>query len=292
MLNNKSKSIKKMVSNVLNKTILSERYESNKCRARFQLKKKVISLLKKGQSLYITGEAGSGKSDLCEAIAQDLRSEKLPVSTLSPGTAKEILLGVCEDLGVDPNDEKDKPLSVPAMRNELTELLKLRSCFLICDNLPQIPVGIRLWLDKLYTFGQPILGTGKNKPEKDIIFKLVNLDLEPLKDDEIVELMNDTAHSLGIKINAKELAQRASGNPGVAVKLVKESNLELEGINIKSPEPQHQRWFALDKWVVLLIAGLALFRYAGRDPLLVLGGSAMVLSRVSSQLVRYTPKKC
>ncbi len=283
-------------SSILTKTNSAPRIsggenDDNSIKPRNHLKEKIVSLLKKGQSLYVTGEAGSGKSNLCEAIAESLKSEGLPVATLAPGTAKEILLGVCEDLGIDPHDENDKPMTVPAMRNELTEHLKSRSCFLICDDLPQIPAALRLWLDKLYIAGQSILGTGKNKPEKDVIFKLVNLDLEPLADEEIIQLMNKTAHDLGIEINGKELAQKASGNPGVAIKLVKEFNLELEGIEVKSPEPQHQRWFALDKWIILLIAMLALFRYAGKDPLLILGGSAMVLSRFGSQVVRYTPKR-
>ncbi|MGD1715680.1 hypothetical protein ACP6PK_20205 [Dapis sp. BLCC M172] len=77
---------------------------SNSIHPRSHLKEKIVGLLKKGQSLYITGEASSGKSNLCEAIAQSLKSERLPVATLAPGTAKEILIGVCEDLGIDPNE--------------------------------------------------------------------------------------------------------------------------------------------------------------------------------------------
>ena len=77
----------------------------------------------------------------------------------------------------------------------------------------------------------------------------------------------------------------------MAIKLVKEIVVSNEGIDINKAEPEHKKWFALDRWIVLLIAMLALFRYAGKDPLLVIGGSAMILSRFGSQVVRYTPKK-
>ena len=45
------------------------------------------------------GEFGFGKSNVCEMVAQNLKSQGLPVATLSPGTTKEILIGVAEDLG-------------------------------------------------------------------------------------------------------------------------------------------------------------------------------------------------
>ena len=166
-------------------------------------------------------------------VAQNLKLQGLPVATLAPGTAKEILIGVAEDLGIDPNDENDKPMTTTALKQELIEHLRVRNCFLICDNLPQIPVALRLWLDKLYILGQPILGTGKNKPEKDVIFKLVRLNLEPLTDEEIAALINKTAKILAIDINPTELVQKANGNPGIAIKLVKEIVISKEGIDIK-----------------------------------------------------------
>ena len=276
---------------LLRKTRENENVDLNNKTTRDCLVERICNLLKTGQSLYLVGKSGFGKSDICEKVAQKLKSEGLPVAILSPGTAKEILIGVAEDLGIDPNDENDKPMTTTALRKELTEHLRVRNCFLICDNLPQIPVSLRLWLDKLYILGQPILGTGKNKPEKDVIFKLIRFNLEPLTDEEIADLINKTAKNLGIDINPKEFVQKSNGNPGIAIKLVKEIFILKEGIDIKKTEPEHQRWFALDKWIVLLIAMLALFRYAGRDPLLVIGGSAMVLSRLGSQVVRYTPKK-
>ena len=51
-------------------------------------------------------------------------------------------------------------MTTTALKQELTEHLKIRNCFLIFDNSPQIPVTLKLWLDKLYVLGQPILGTG------------------------------------------------------------------------------------------------------------------------------------
>ena len=276
---------------LLRKTRENENVDLNNKTTRDCLVERICNLLKTGQSLYLVGESGFGKSDICEKVAQNLKSEGLPVATLSPGTAKEILIGIAENLGIDPHDENDKPMTTTALKQELTEHLRVRNCFLICDNLPQIPVALRLWLDKLYILGQSILGTGKNKPEKDVIFKLVRFNLEPLTDEEIAALININAKSLGIDINPKELVQKSNGNPGIAIKLVKEIFISKEGIDIKKTEPEHQKWFALDKWIVLLIAMLALFRYAGRDPLLVIGGSAMVLSRLGSQVVRYTPKK-
>ena len=94
---------------------------SDKKTTRDYLVEKICNLLKKGQSLYLEGESGFGKSDICEKVAKNLKSEGLPVATLAPGTAKEILIGVAEDLGIDPNDENDKPMTTTALRKELTE---------------------------------------------------------------------------------------------------------------------------------------------------------------------------
>ena len=103
---------------------------SDKKTTRDYLVEKICNLLKKGQSLYLEGESGFGKSDICEKVAKNLKSEGLPVATLAPGTAKEILIGVAEDLGIDPNDEKEAQNS--RYWNIQSDCRKIKKIILTC----------------------------------------------------------------------------------------------------------------------------------------------------------------
>ena len=62
---------------------------SNKKTTRDYLVEKVCNLLKNGHSLYFLGESGLGKSNVCEMVAQKLKSEGLPVATLSPALQRK-----------------------------------------------------------------------------------------------------------------------------------------------------------------------------------------------------------
>jgi hypothetical protein len=254
--------------------------------SRTVLIEKVLKVLKNGQSLYLKGEAGIGKSWLCSFILTALKKEGIKAAKMSPGTAKDILTEIAESFGINTFNEKEKPLSTNLLKEEITSFLKTHSCILICDNLPQIPSALRLWLDQLYTEGQTILGTGKTKPEKDIIFKLVAFEIELMPPGELEAIASKQAHDLGLKIDAKAIAQKAGGNPGNLLKLIKKSAISNLGLNPKEEtEPTKVR--GLQNIIILGVMTLALCRYIGKDPLLFAAGASMVASRIANTSLRY-----
>jgi hypothetical protein len=253
---------------------------------REKLALQICSVLKSGQSLYLKGEAGIGKTWLANRVFNLLKKEEVKTAKLSPGSAKDILTEVAESFGIDTLNEKEKPLSTNLLKKEITQFLLTNSCVLICDNLPQIPSALRLWLGQLHTDGQPILGTGKTKPEKDLIFKLVAYEIEPMQPWELETIASTKSHDLGIEIDTKKVSQHAGGNPGTLLKLIKKNAIANLGLKPKE-ETEPTRVRGLQNVIILGIMTLALCRYIGKDPLLFAAGASMVASRIANTSLKY-----
>lgn len=253
---------------------------------RERLALQICSVLKSGQSLYLKGEVGIGKTWLANRVFDILKKQGVKVAKLSPGSAKDILTEVAETFGVNTLNEKEKPLSTNLLKEEITQFLLTNSCILICDNLPQIPSALRLWLDQLHTDGQPILGTGQRKPEKDIIFKLVAYEIEPMQPWELEAIASAKEHDLGIETDIKAISQHAGGNPGTLIKLAKKNAIANIGL-IAKDETEPVKVKGLQNIIILGIMTLTLCRYIGKDPLLFAAGSSMVASRIANTSLRY-----
>ncbi|WP_421655741.1 ATP-binding protein [Leptothermofonsia sp. ETS-13] len=190
----------------------------------------IAASLGKGQSLLVMGEAGSGKSELGQAIAQ--RFPRSVVATYG-GSAKQTLMGIAEAFGIETETEEGKPrkLTAEILRAEILDLMKGGQRLLIADDAHRWPASLRYWLEDVLRAGGLMLLLADHPPAKDIFLKMPRLELEPLSADQVRSLMYAEAVNKGMALSPSrfaELQQKVRGNPGLAVRVIQE---ELMGLS-------------------------------------------------------------
>jgi hypothetical protein len=209
------------------------------------------------------------------------------------GTVKQVLLEIADALGVDTETLEGKSMNTQQLQAALAEFLTDQIAFLVLDNAHRFPVSLRCWLEQLHSQGQPMLLLATYPPARDIFIKLPRIELEPLPDKIIREIMEDEAESLGIQLTPGQLAdlqQRTGGNPMLARRTVKEEYLGLEGNAL-----DHTQWI---DGTPLLIAGLMCFmilRFLGlgfnNTSLYLLGGILTVAVGVVRIMIYSLPRQ-
>ena len=195
-------------------------------------KNRIVAALLANSSLLVISEPGAGKSFLAEAVVEELEDQAFLVAMPQIGTVKQVLLEIAESLGVDTETLEGKSMNSQQLQEAIAEFLDNQIAFLILDNAHRFPASFRCWLEQLHAQGQPMLLLATYPPARDIFIKLPRIELEPLPNQIIREIMEDEAESLGIQLNPGQLAdlqQRTGGNPMLARRTVKEEYLGLEG---------------------------------------------------------------
>jgi len=217
-------------------------------------KSRIVAALQANSSLLVIGEAGCGKSVLAKAVAEELEVLGFPVAVVKPATAKQTIVNIANQLGVDTEDLEGNNLTALQLMVAVADFLKHNTAFLICDDAHRLQVQIRCWLDNLHEMGQPMLLLATYPPARDIFLKLPRIELQSLGDRTIREIMQEYAAELGLTLKPGQLAhlqQRVGGNPMLAKRVVQEEYLGLE-----DTAPDHQQWV---DGTPFLIAGLMVF---------------------------------
>ena len=216
--------------------------------------RRISAVLRSGSSLLIVGESGIGKSVLGEAVAQELRDEGYLVAFIHPASTKQLLLRVAEQLGVETQDLEGKNLTAVGLKDAIAGFLREHTALLICDDTHHYSPEIRRFLEILHEQHQPMLVLATAPPAKDIFLKLPRIELSPLSDIAIRDIMAAHALELGLNIGTAQLSglqQRCGGNPMLAKRVIQEEYLGLE-----DTAPDHTQWIDGTPY---LIAGLMVF---------------------------------
>ena len=256
-------------------------------------KKRIVAALLANSSLLVVSEPGAGKSFLAEAVQEELEAQGFLVAAPRIGTPKQVLLDVAFSLGVDVETLEGKTMNTQQLQAAIALFLNDQIAFLILDDAHRFPVSLRCWLEQLHAQGQPMLLLATYPPARDIFLKLPRIELEPLGDRTIREIMEDEAESLGIALTPGQLAdlqQRTGGNPMLARRTVREEYLGLDG-----NAPDHTQWI---DGTPLLIAGLMCFmilRFLGlgfnNTSLYLLGGILTVAVGVVRLMIYSLPRQ-
>jgi AAA domain len=256
-------------------------------------KDRVVAALLANASLLVVGEAGAGKTFLAERVIEELLDRGFSVSAPAIGTVKQMLLEIAEDLGIDTETLEGKPMTGQQLQESIAEWLEGNTAFLVMDNAHRFPVSLRCWLEKLHLQGQPMLLLATFPPARDIFLKLPRIELEPLADRFIREIMISEAEMLGLELSIAQLAElqeRTGGNPMLACRVVREEYLGLDGQTL-----DHTQWF---DGTPLLIAALMCFmilRFLGlgfnSTTLYLLGGMITVAIGVIRIMLYSLPRR-
>lgn len=256
-------------------------------------KKRIVAALLANSSLLVVGEPGAGKSFLAQLITQAIRDQGFLVSAPSLGTVKQMLLDMAEDLGVDAETLEGKAMNTQQLQAAIADFLVDNTAFLILDDAHRFPVSLRCWLEKLHQREIPLLLFATYPPARDIFLKLPRIELEPLSNHAIREIMEDEAMNLGIELTPGQFAdlqQRTGGNPMLARRVVREEYLGLEGHAL-----DHTQWIDGTPFLIAALMCFMIMRFLGlgfnNTSLYLLGGIMTVAVGIVRIMIYSLPRQ-
>jgi hypothetical protein len=237
----------------------------------------------------IAFELGYPKADeypkaVLEEVQRRAGSQKQSVSEKAHTAAdSETAAGAEEDLRY-----VQQELSVA-----IAEWLTDNTAFLICDDAHRYAVQFRTWLAQLHEQGQSLLLLATFPLARDIFLRLPRIELKPLADRPIRQIMRTAAQSLGVEMMPSQLAklqQRCGGNPMLAQRVVMEEYLGLDSTN-----PDHTQWIDGTPFLIAALLILVIIRFIGlglnSTSLYLIGGILTIAVGVIRLLVYSLPRK-
>ncbi|MEO1134691.1 MAG: AAA family ATPase [Cyanobacteria bacterium J06639_1] len=224
-------------------------------------KNRIIASLQAGSSLLVVGDGGCGKTFLARLVAAELEEAGFAVALLRPTTVKDFIGRLAVAFDIDMENLEGKKRASPELQVAIAEHLAEHRCFVIIDSAHRLQVALRVWLDDLLEQRQPMLLFATHPPARDLFMKLPRLELKPLDDDSIRDLMETTGGELSLEMTPARLArlqQRSGGNPMLARRIVDEERLGLEPNG-----PDHTRWIDGTPFLVAILVCFVVVRVVG-----------------------------
>lgn len=220
---------------------------------------RAIASLKANSPILITGEEGSGKSVVKEAVREALSDEGFTVASIELATTKQMLLDLCEQLGIDNYDLEGKALTTDKLKGSIISYFQQETAFLLVDDAHSLPLQFRQWLKSLKRQGVPMLLLATNPPRSDVFLNLPRIELKPLPEYAVRELMEQAALERGLNLTNSELAklqERAGGNPMLAQRVIDEEYLGLD-----NETGDHRRYVDITPLILLIGTGFVVMRF-------------------------------
>jgi ABC-type dipeptide/oligopeptide/nickel transport system ATPase subunit len=242
-------------------------------------------------SILVAGEEGSGKSVLAQAVVEGLQDEGFTVAFIEPATPKQMLLEIAHQLQVDTQNLEGKPLSSDQLKRAIANYLDNNTGFLVIDDTHTCDTKFRIWLKQLRREGAPMLLLATDPPKSDVFISTPRIELQPLPEYAIREIMEHAALKRGVNLKSSDLArlqERAGGNPMLAQRAVDEEylGLEVEGAD-------HRRYADATPLVLLVGIVFVVIRFiglgTGDQALYIFGGIAAAVFLGVSRLLYNLP---
>jgi len=259
----------------------------------------IAEALLSGQSLLVLGEPGAGKTSVGEAVRSQLEFKGYTVGMVKySGSANDLLKELCEQFGVelvwmDEDTERSKNKTAAQLKADLLDVLKGKKTLLIADDAHRWSATLRYWLEDCWRAGALLLLLAWEPAPKDIFAKLPVTKLEPLKDDQVRDLLRQEAERQGVKLSLKELADlqgKAGNNPGVAKRVIREAALGLT----EDASAQHYQYIDGTPMLLALIACVGVIRFVGLglgDKSLYIIGGLLTLAAMAVRAMLYAANR-
>jgi ABC-type dipeptide/oligopeptide/nickel transport system ATPase subunit len=272
--------------------VVIEDEENKKIYRHLELRRIVATLLA-DSSILVAGEQGIGKSTLATAAVKMLQAKGFKVAFIKPATSKEMLLEIAKQLSVETQNIEGKSLNTERLKTAIADSLMKKTAFLVIDNAERCALTFRTWLNELHKEKKPILLFATDPPRTDIFISIPRIELEPLPDYAIRELMEQSALRRGINLTTSDLAklqERVGGNPMFAARVIEEEYL---GIEIEAGD--HRRYFDMTPVIMLVGVVFVVMRFmalgANNPAMYIFTGSCGALFMGLSYAMRALPKE-
>lgn len=245
-------------------------------------------------ALCLWGEEGCGKSVLAQALVKNLQTEGYLVAIAEPATPKQMLTSISEQFALNPYNLEGKALALDALKLLVSDFLVKTPAVLVIDDAQMCKPDFRHWLKKAKKRGGcNLLLLATNPPLTDIFLSVPRIELKPMSEKAIREIMVNAAVSRGIQLNNADLSRlqsRTGGNPTLAIR-----SFEEEYLGIDQEAADHKRYF--DITPLILIAGtvFVVIRFIGLGTsdksMYILGGIGGAVFLGLSRLIYSLPKE-
>ena len=189
-----------------------------------ELNRTTASLLANG-AILIVGEEGSGKSVLGNAVVEKLTCDGFLVAFVEPTTPKQMLLEITQQFELPTEDIEGKNLTVDKLKRAIAEFLGENTAFIVLDDAQSCDMKFRIWLKQLRRKGVPMLVLATDPPRSDIFINIPRIELKPLPEKAIRQIMKAAAQERAIALTSADLSklqERAGGNPMLAIRAIEE----------------------------------------------------------------------
>jgi hypothetical protein len=218
------------------------------------------SLLANG-AILIVGEEGSGKSVLANAVFERLICDGFLVAFVEPTTPKQMLLEITQQFNLPSQDIEGKNLTVDKLKKAIADFLRENTAFIIFDDAQNCEIKFRIWLKQLRRKGVPMLVLATDPPRADIFINIPRIELKPLPERTIREIMKCAARERSIDLSSADLSklqERAGGNPMLAIRSIEEEYL---GLDIEGAD--HRRYFDITPLILVVGVIFIIMRFIG-----------------------------
>lgn len=259
-----------------------------------ELNRTTASLLA-NSAILIAGEDGSGKSTLANAVVENLQEDGFTVAFIEPATPKQMLLEIAHQFDIPTEDLEGKSLTADKLKRAIATFLEENTAFLIIDDAHSCDTKFRMWLKQLRRGKSPVpmLLLATDPPRTDIFINIPRIELKPLSEAAIREIMIAAAAERGISLKPAEMSKiqgRAGGNPTLAIRSVEEEYL---GLDVE--EGDHRRYFDITPLILLVGIAFVVMRFIGLgtsdQALYIFGGIAAAIFLGLSRLLYNLPRE-
>lgn len=222
---------------------------------------RIAASLLANSSILVAGEEGSGKSYLANTIVEKLSMDGFTVAFCEPATPKQMLTEIAEQLGVETRNLEGKSLTADRLQLAIADYFECNTAFLVIDDAHLCEPKFRIWLKSLKRQGVPMLLLATDPPKSDVFINLPRIELSPLPEYAIRELMEQAALERGVNLKPSDLAklqERAGGNPMLAIRAIEEEYL---GLDIEAGD--HRRYWDITPLILIAGVSFTVMRFVG-----------------------------
>ena len=234
-----------------------------------------------------------GKTFLIRQVMDRLRADGVVCAYFEPATPKNLLVSIADLVGMDTKNLEGRSKTVEVLKQDLLQWFSVNQAVLIFDDAHFLMAQFRLFLKKLKDAGVPLLLAATSPPRADIFLYTPRIELQPLAEYQIRDLMEREAINLGTDLKPYQISQlqsRAGGNPMLAKRAIEEGFL-----GIQNEAGDHGRYF--DITPLLLLVGIVFVAYrfiglgTGNQSLYILAGIGGAIFLGIARLSYYLPKE-
>jgi hypothetical protein len=265
-----------------------------------ELNRTTASLLANG-AILIVGEEGSGKSVLGNAVVERLTCDGFLVAFVEPTTPKQMLLEITQQFELPTEDIEGKNLTMDKLKRAIclqqrfaiAQFLSDNTAFIVLDDAQSCDMKFRIWLKQLHRKGVPMLVLATDPPRSDIFINIPRIELKPLPEKAIRQIMKSAAQERAIALTSADLSklqERAGGNPMLAIRAIEEEYL---GLDIEGAD--HRRYFDITPLILVVGVIFVIMRFIGLgtndQALYIFGGIAAAVFLGLSRLLYSLPQE-